>query len=87
MARRITPTQSNANSVDKIPDEVETNGDTSNALTLDDSSLVPASVPDDDSSYVLTSAPTSLNTYPDTTSVDDLVVVGEDVKERLDDKY
>lgn len=90
----ITPTQSNVNSsVDKqetpmkeisIPDEVETNRDTINdALTLDDSSLVPASLPDDDSSYVLPSAPTSLNTFPETMSVDDMVLVGEHVKERL----
>jgi hypothetical protein len=89
LARHITPTQSNVNSVDKntikeisIPDEIETNGDTINNLTLDDSSLVPVSVPDDDSSYVLTSAPTSLNTFAETRSVDDMVLVGEDTKER-----
>jgi hypothetical protein len=62
------------------------NGDTMNALTLDDSSLVPVSVPDDDSSYVLASAPTSLN-FTETSSVDDMVLVGAGAKERLDDKF
>eukprot|EP00934_Nitzschia_sp_Nitz4_P003616 Nitzschia sp. Nitz4//scaffold22_size323478//141563//142556//NITZ4_000532-RA/size323478-augustus-gene-0.236-mRNA-1//-1//CDS//3329543010//3606//frame0 len=40
----------------------------------DDSSLVPASIPDD-TSYVLPSAPTSMNTFTSTTSYDDLVIV------------
>jgi hypothetical protein len=81
LSLRSTPTQSNAN----IPDQVEINGGTINDLTLDDSSLVPVSVPDDDSSYVLASAPTSLNTYTETMSVDDMVLVGEDANERLDE--
>ena len=41
----------------------------------DDESLVPASEVDDDSSYVLPSAPTTGNTQTTTRSVDDLVVV------------
>jgi hypothetical protein len=57
----------------------------------DDSSLVPASLPDDDevggmlgeteaddSSYVMPSAPNSLNTFTTTRSVDDLVLVGKE---------
>ena len=44
----------------------------------DQLSLVPASsVEDEDASYVIPSAPTSLNTFPETRSVDDLVLVGK----------
>ena len=87
MARRITPTQSNANSLHKSPmSEILISGNayTINALTLDDSSLVAASVPDDDSSYVLASAPTSLN-FAETSSVDDLVLVGDGAKGKLEE--
>jgi hypothetical protein len=45
----------------------------------DQLSLVPAASvdEDEDASYVIPSAPTSLNTFPETRSVDDLVLVGE----------
>ena len=56
------------------------------ALVTDDSSLVPASLQDDDASYVIASAPTSMNTLTETISVEDLVVVGKDCEESRD-KY
>lgn len=54
--------------------EVDTSG------LEDDCSLIPASLPDDDSSYVnvIPSAPNSMNTFMSTKSIDDLVVVGHE---------
>lgn len=60
------------------------------SLLTDDSSLVPASLPDDevggmlgeteadDSSYVMPSAPNSVNTFTTTRSVDNFVFVGKE---------
>ena len=49
-----------------------------------DLSLVPASsVEDEDASYVIPSAPTSLNTFPETRSVESLVMVGHGAEESL----
>ena len=56
---------------------IEITGISSSVLT-DDSSLVPSSLQEDDSSYVIPSAPNSLNTFATTRSVDDLVLVGRE---------
>jgi hypothetical protein len=69
------------------------------SLLTDDSSLVPASLPDDeaggmlgeteadDSSYVMPSAPNSLNTFTTTRSVDDLVLVGKEYSTGRSNQY
>jgi hypothetical protein len=50
----------------------------SSFISEEDSSLIPASLTDD-SSYVLTSAPNSLNvSLPPNRSMEDFVVVGQD---------
>jgi hypothetical protein len=61
-----------------VPLEVEAQANEANESHLDDLSLVSASLADDDSSYVIPSAPNSLNTYTTTRSIDDLVLVGRD---------
>jgi hypothetical protein len=60
-----------------VPLEVEAQSNEANESHLDDLSLVSASLADD-SSYVIPSAPNSLNTYTTTRSIDDLVLVGRD---------
>lgn len=57
--------------------DIEITGISSSLLT-DDSSLIPSSLQEDDSSYVIPSAPNSLNTFATTRSVDDLVLVGRE---------
>ena len=58
-------------------DEIAQAGISSSILT-DDSSLIPGSIPDDECSYVIPSAPNSLNTFATTRSIDDLVLVGRE---------
>jgi hypothetical protein len=52
----------------------------------DDASLVPASVTDD-SSYVIYPAPSSIDTFMTTRSLEDMVLVGREADCEYDDKY